>query len=235
MSIRQSFLAILDQGACYGYQLRAEFERRTGSTWPLNIGQIYSTLDRLVRDGLVSRDETGEGDQIYYAITPAGSAEVAQWLNAPVVRSAAHTRDELAMKLAIAVTLPGVDIVGIIQAQRAATFRTLQELTRTKSAGGEALTAEGLAWQLVVDSLLFQAEAEVRWLDHSEARLVAAAAKGLAAPVPIDETPARRGRPARGRAADPAPSPRAGAPVAAVPSAARAVPSAARAESGDLS
>lgn len=202
MSIRQSFLAILDQGACYGYQLRAEFERRTGSTWPLNIGQIYSTLDRLVRDGLVSRDDSGEGDQIYYAITDAGRQEVAAWLTAPVVRSAAHNRDELAMKLAIAVTLPGVDIALLIQTQRAATFRTLQELTRTKNAGGEARTAEDLAWQLVVDSLLFQAEAEVRWLDHSEARLVRAAAAGLAAPVPIDDTPVRRGRPAKVRGGD---------------------------------
>jgi DNA-binding PadR family transcriptional regulator len=199
VSIRQSFLAILDQGPCYGYQLRAEFERRTGSTWPLNIGQIYSTLERLVRDDLVSRDDSGEGDQIYYAITEAGRAEVAAWLTAPVVRSAAHTRDELAMKLAIAVTLPGVDIVSIIQAQRAATFRTLQELTRTKGAGGEAVTAEDLAWQLVVDSLLFQAEAEIRWLDHSETRLVRAAAAGFAKPVPIDDTPVRRGRPARVR------------------------------------
>ncbi|BDZ50113.1 transcriptional regulator [Frondihabitans sucicola] len=204
MSIRQSFLAILDQGPCYGYQLRSEFERRTGSTWPLNIGQIYSTLDRLVRDGLVSRDDSGDGDQIYYAITAEGSAEVAAWLTAPVIRSAAHTRDELAMKLAIAVTLPGVDIVRIIQAQRAATFRTLQELTRTKNAGGEIQTAEDLAWQLVVDSLLFQAEAEIRWLDHSETRLVRAAAAGLAEPVPIDDTPVRRGRPAKGRAGDPA-------------------------------
>jgi DNA-binding PadR family transcriptional regulator len=204
VSIRQSFLAILDQGPCYGYQLRSEFERRTGATWPLNIGQIYSTLDRLVRDGLVSRDDSGEGDQIYYAITPAGSAEVTEWLTAPVVRSTAHNRDELAMKLAIAVTLPGVDIVAIIQAQRVATFRTLQELTRTKNSGPEVQTAEDLAWQLVVDSLLFQAEAEIRWLDHSETRLVRAAAEGLAAPVPIDDTPVRRGRPAKSRVADPA-------------------------------
>jgi DNA-binding PadR family transcriptional regulator len=204
VSIRQSFLAILDQGACYGYQLRTEFERRTGSTWPLNIGQIYSTLDRLVRDGLVARDESSEGDQIYYTITEAGSAEVRQWLTAPVVRSAAANRDELAMKLAIAVTLPGVDIVAIIQAQRASTFRTLQELTRTKNAGGEPLTSDDLAWQLVVDSMLFQAEAEIRWLDHSETRLVRAAAEGFAEPLPIDDTPVRRGRPARVRGGGPA-------------------------------
>ena len=59
MSVRQSLLAILDQGPCYGYQLRTEFDRRTGSTWPINVGQIYNTLDRLERDKLIRRVETG--------------------------------------------------------------------------------------------------------------------------------------------------------------------------------
>ncbi|ROQ38219.1 virulence activator alpha [Frondihabitans sp. PhB188] len=198
MSIRQSFLAILDQGACYGYQLRAEFDRRTGSTWPLNIGQIYSTLDRLERDGLVERTEADDSDHVYYAITPTGHDEVAQWLVSPVVRSTAAPRDELAMKLAIAITLPGVDITALIQAQRQATLRNLQELTRAKRAGGDGGAGDDLSWQLVIDSLIFQAEAEVRWLDHSETRLVRAKASGLAEPMPIDETRARRGRPARG-------------------------------------
>ena len=60
MTVRQSLLAILDQGPCYGYQLRAEFDRRTGSTWPLNVGQIYNTIDRLERDGLVAKGATDE-------------------------------------------------------------------------------------------------------------------------------------------------------------------------------
>ncbi|ARC56668.1 hypothetical protein AS850_06220 [Frondihabitans sp. 762G35] len=196
MSIRQSFLAILDQGACYGYQLRSEFERRTGSTWPLNIGQIYTTLDRLERDGLVERDDASSGDHVYYRITAAGHAEVTGWLTSPVERSTAAPRDELAMKLAIAVTLPGVDIVELIQVQRRATFRSLQELTRSKVASGEPTSAEDLSWQLVVDSMIFAAEAEVRWLDHSETRLVQARAAGVASPVAIDATLPKRGRPA---------------------------------------
>ena len=53
MSIRQAMLALLEPGPMYGYQLRAEFEQRTGATWPLNVGQVYSTLSRLERDGLV--------------------------------------------------------------------------------------------------------------------------------------------------------------------------------------
>ena len=201
MSVRQSLLAILDQGSCYGYQLRSEFDRRTGSTWPLNVGQIYNTLDRLERDGLVEKQDVDDADpdasgQIYYQITALGSAEVAGWLGSPVERTAA-TRDELAIKLAIAVTLPGVDIAQVIQVQRTATLRNLQELTKTKNASGDPENSEDLAWLLVVDSLIFQAEAEVRWLDHSEARLARASAAGQAAPLPLSTEVPKRGRPAK--------------------------------------
>lgn len=201
MSVRQSLLAILDQGPCYGYQLRSEFDRRTGSTWPLNVGQIYNTLDRLERDGLVEKTEQHDADpdssgQIYYRITDAGSTEVAGWLGSPVERSAA-TRDELAIKLAIAVTLPGVDIARVIQVQRTATLRNLQELTKTKNASSDPETSEDLAWLLVVDSLIFAAEAEVRWLNHSEARLKRASDASLAAPFPLSTEIPKRGRPAK--------------------------------------
>ncbi|TFD89142.1 PadR family transcriptional regulator [Cryobacterium serini] len=196
MSVRQSLLAILNQGPCYGYQLRAEFDRRTGSTWPLNVGQIYNTLDRLERDGLVQKADIDADGQNYVEITDTGRAEVADWLGSPVVRTMA-TRDELAIKLAIAVTLPGVDIAQVIQVQRTATMRTLQELTRTKNATADPESSEQLAWLLVIDSLIFAAEAEARWLDHSEHRLARARAAGLADPLPLNTDVPKRGRPAR--------------------------------------
>lgn len=178
MSIRHSLLALLQEGPRYGYQLRAEFEARTGATWPLNVGQVYSTLARLERDGLVApaapEADSARGDsQVHYAITAAGSAEVAAWFGTPVERSA-PPRDELAIKLALAVTVPGVDVGRVIQRQRTATLRALQDYTRAKqrSADGD------LAWSLVVDSLIFSAEAEVRWLDHCETRLARAARLG---------------------------------------------------------
>ena len=205
VSVRQSFLAILDQGPCYGYQLRAEFERRTTAAWPVNIGQVYSTLDRLVRDGLVTRDDSGGTDPIYYSITRSGHDEVTAWLATPIVRPSGHTRDELAMKLAIAVTLEGVDVLAILAEQRASTLRTLNQLAQDRPTSADPQTAEALAGRLVADSLVFHAEAEVRWLERAEARVTRAAAHGLAEPVPIDGTPVRRGRPARGSAADPAP------------------------------
>ena len=196
MSVRQSLLAILNQGPCYGYQLRAEFDRRTGSTWPINVGQIYNTLDRLERDTLVRKADIDAEGQNYYEITDAGRAEVADWLGSPVVRSAA-ARDELAIKLAIAVTLPGVDIARVIQVQRNSTLKTLQELTRTKNATDNPESSEELAWLLVVDSMIFAAEAEVRWLDHSETRLARAVAAGVAGPIPLNTEVPKRGRPAK--------------------------------------
>jgi DNA-binding PadR family transcriptional regulator len=196
MSVRLSLLAILDQGPCYGYQLKSEFDRRTGATWPLNVGQIYNTLDRLERDELVEKTGGDTDGQVFYQITEAGRLEVSGWLGSPVLRSAA-TRDELAIKLAIAVTLPGVDIGRVIQVQRTATLRNLQDLTKTKNATDDPETSEELAWLLVIDSLIFAAEAEVRWLDHSEIRLSRAAAAGLAMPLPLSTEVPKRGRPVK--------------------------------------
>ncbi|MFB7250273.1 PadR family transcriptional regulator [Microbacterium sp. NPDC056234] len=192
MSVRQSLLAILDQGPCYGYQLRAEFDRRTGSTWPLNVGQIYNTLERLERDGLVHRGEVDEHGHVYWQITHAGSAEVASWLSSPVERGQA-TRDELAIKLAVAATLPGIDVTTVIQTQRKASLRQLQSLQRAKYAGGDPEGPQELAWSLVVDSMIFAAEAEVRWLDHTEQRLAMHPEHAMALELATDRP--RRGRP----------------------------------------
>jgi DNA-binding PadR family transcriptional regulator len=170
VTVRNSLLALLSERPHYGYELRQEFEARTGSTWPLNIGQIYQTLDRLQRDGLVADAGADVEGRRQWTITAAGRAEAQRWLTSPVERPT-QGRDELAMKLAIAATLPGVDLAAIIQAQREATTRTLQDLTRTKAAGGDPSSPEELAWLLVVDSMIFAAEAEVRWLDHSEERI----------------------------------------------------------------
>ncbi|MCO7204030.1 PadR family transcriptional regulator [Microbacterium sp. CnD16-F] len=197
MSVRSSLLAILDQGPCYGYQLRAEFDRRTGSTWPLNVGQIYNTLDRLERDGLVEKGDVDEQGHVYWQITDAGSAEVRAWLDAPVERSQG-TRDELAIKLAVAATLPGVDLAAVIQRQRSASLRQLQELNRAKYAGANPDGPEELAWSLVVDSMIFSAEAEVRWLDHTEQRLARHPHHTMGLELST-ETP-KRGRPARSEA-----------------------------------
>lgn len=113
MSVRQSLLAMLDEGPRYGAQMRAEFEARTGSTWPLNVGQVYTTLTRLERDGLVVSEGQDESGYVLYRITEAGSQEVANWFATPVDR-VAPTRDELAIKLAFAVNVPGLDVARVV-------------------------------------------------------------------------------------------------------------------------
>ncbi|HSF37923.1 MAG TPA: PadR family transcriptional regulator [Nocardioides sp.] len=195
MSIRQAMLALLEQGPMYGYQLRAEFEQRTGETWPLNIGQVYTTLSRLERDGLVEVVDHGGADDpasdrhVSYRATEAGRSEASAWFTTPVPRSQ-PPRDELAIKLAIAVTLPGVDVSELIQKQRSATMSALQDYTRLKRSGRAAQPTDpaDLAWSLVLDSLVFDAEAEVRWLDHCEARLRRAAGSRDVRPTTDRET-----------------------------------------------
>jgi DNA-binding PadR family transcriptional regulator len=176
MSVKQAMLALLEQGPMYGYQLRVEFENRTGSTWPLNVGQVYTTLSRLERDGLIAGEGVDDEGHVVYRITDEGRDEVAAWFTTPVARTQ-PPRDELAIKLALAVTVPGVDVGTVIQRQRTATMAALQDYTRLKRAGRAASPArpDDMAWSLVLDSLVFAAEAEIRWLDHCEARLRRAA------------------------------------------------------------
>jgi DNA-binding PadR family transcriptional regulator len=170
----------------YGYQLRHEFEASTGATWPLNVGQVYTTLARLERDGLVAGDGEPDADgRVTYRLTDAGHADVARWFTTPVTRER-RQRDELAIKIAMALTTPGVDAHAVVQTQRTATLRSLQELTRLKASADDVADQ---AWLLVLESMIFQAEAEVRWLDHCETRMTAvpAPAAPASAPAPANE------------------------------------------------
>jgi DNA-binding PadR family transcriptional regulator len=178
MSIRHGLLALLERGQMYGYQLRTAFEAETGATWPLNIGQVYSTLTRLERDGLVRALPESDGGQRPYEITDAGRADLALWFATPIERTD-RPRDELAIKLALALTTPGIDVQSVVQTQRTATMRTLQQYTRLKGDDSE------LPWRLVLEAMIFQAEAELRWLDHCEAALVRYSPPPVSAPSPV--------------------------------------------------
>ncbi|MCE7079768.1 PadR family transcriptional regulator [Streptomyces sp. ST2-7A] len=202
MSIRYGLLALLEHGPRYGSQLRTEFESRTGSTWPLNIGQVYTTLGRLERDGLIiAVEEDIETRQQPYAITEEGKCRLAEWYERPVDRTQ-PARDELAIKLAMAVTAPGVDVAAIVQAQRRHTLRAMQDYTRLKARAlaGDRDGREGspadTAWLLVLEQLIFQAEAEARWLDHCESRLLRIAGRrptsvGEEFPTEVEKEPDR--------------------------------------------
>jgi DNA-binding PadR family transcriptional regulator len=185
MSVKFGLMALLDQEPMYGYQLRQQFERATGATWPLNIGQVYTTLARLERDGLVEPlgPPDDEGRQLYN-LTAKGRADLELWFDTPIENDD-RPRDELAIKIAMAVTSSGQDAPAVLQKQRTSTMRTLQDLTRLRA---QANVDRDMAWLLVLDSMIFRAEAELRWLNHSETRLARIATK-------------RRGRSATGTAA----------------------------------
>ena len=172
MSFRHALLALLSEGPKYGLQLREEFEARTGEVWPLNVGQVYTTLGRLERDGLVESDGTGdEGPQKGYRITGAGELELAAWLRTPP-DLATPPRDELVMKVLVALRMPGTDVHEVIQVHRRYLVQLMQQWTRIKEDEGEFDV--GLA--LAVDAELFRLDAVIRWLDAADGRLKRTAA-----------------------------------------------------------
>jgi DNA-binding PadR family transcriptional regulator len=166
MSVRHSLLALLDAGPMHGYGLKTEFEAATGEVWPLNVGQVYTTLGRLERDGLVTAEADADGQKVY-GITEAGRGELGRWFETPVAREVVP-RQELAIKLVFAMRSGSADVAEVVQRQRVATVRSLQEFTRLHA---DADADGDLAWLLMLDALVFQAEAEARWLDVCEARL----------------------------------------------------------------
>ena len=166
MSVRLGLLAVLADGEAHGYQLRTDFERRTGGSWALNIGQVYTTLQRLERDGLVE-PLPAQGDHHDYRITDRGRIELHDWFAAPVVPEG-PARDELTIKVLLAVASADVDVSELLQRQRRASIEQLQAYTRRKA---QADPDRDAVFLILLDALIFRTEAEVRWLDASEARI----------------------------------------------------------------
>lgn len=197
MSVKHGLLALLAEEPMGVYRLRKEFESRTGGSWPVNIGQVYSTVQRLERDGLVERLEDDADDVDRFRTTDQGLAKAQAWWRSPVSRGDTG-RDELVIKLALAVSAVGVDVRDIVQTQRAETMRAMRDFTRLKAqvpAPGEPVTRPELAWSLVLDHHTFVAEAEVRWLDHIEAAVLRAdvTPSGIDEIADADETSVRSG------------------------------------------
>lgn len=185
MSVRNSLLALLGTGSAYGSQLRTRFEIATGGAWPLNIGQVYQTLDRLVRDGLVIGDNRASGAGpaqagTRYRLTESGRLAATAWF-AEAVAPAGPPRDELAIKVALACSIPGVDVLSVLDGERRAAMVRLQELTALR----RNQVNSQQPWLLILDRMIFDAESTLRWLDHCQVVV------GRATP---DRTEQERGR-----------------------------------------
>ena len=151
MSVGQTFLGLLEEHPRHGYDLKRAYDERFGRDRPLQYGQVYSTLARLLKRGYVEVDgvEAGGGpERKRYAITDAGVADVDRWLAQP---------EALAL-------LTGRSAQSILDSQRAEHLRAMRELTQRKASGD-------IADQLVCDHALFHLEADLRWLELTAARL----------------------------------------------------------------
>ena len=166
MSVRYGLLALLAESPNHGYQLKTAFERRTGGSWALNIGQVYTTLQRLERDGLVEAIETDD-DRHAYRITEDGTTQLEAWFATPTVPEG-PPRDELTIKVLVAVAAADIDVTDVLQRQRAASIEQLQAYTRRKA---QADPERDVGFLMLLDALIFRTEAEVRWLDACEARI----------------------------------------------------------------
>ncbi len=167
MSVRHALLALLSVEPKFGLQLREEFEARTGEVWPLNVGQVYTTLQRLERDALIESDgEEDQGPQKRFRITPEGKQSLDDWLRTPP-EVVPPPRDELVIKVLVALTVPGVDVHEIMQEHRRYLVELMQRYTHLK---GHA-TQEDVGLALIIDAELFRIEAVIHWLDAADIRL----------------------------------------------------------------
>jgi len=180
MSVRHALLALLREGPKYGLQLRQEFEAGTGEVWPLNVGQVYTTLQRLERDGLVEAEDGEEGPQRAFHLTDEGRDELDAWLRTPPDMSS-PPRDELVIKVLVALRLTDVDMTELIQVHRRQLVELMQQYTRLKDED-----TEDLGLSLVVDAEIFRLDSLIRWLDTVDGRL-----KRSTGPLPRPEKAAR--------------------------------------------
>ncbi|MBY8847447.1 MULTISPECIES: PadR family transcriptional regulator [Saccharothrix] len=165
MSIGHTLLGLLEKGPRHGYDLKRAYDERFGQDRPLHYGQVYTTLSRLLRNGLVEEAgvEAGDGpERKRYAITDAGVTDVEHWLGTPEPPEP-YLQNTLYAKVVLAL-LSGRSADEVLDVQRTAHLATMRRLTKRKADGD-------LADQLICDHALFHLEADLRWLELTAARL----------------------------------------------------------------
>ncbi len=164
MKVRDALLALLARGEAHGYQLKSDYERLTGAG-PINVGQIYTTLDRLARDGLVARDEAVDDRRVPYRVTATGRDMALAWLG-ETSDVALNGRSTVAGKVLLALEVPGIDVTAVIDGHRLA----LLDAIRARRREAEPDPTD-VGRRLVLEADVAVAEAELRWLDLCEAEL----------------------------------------------------------------
>jgi DNA-binding PadR family transcriptional regulator len=180
MAVREGLLLLLAERPRHGYELKTEFELRTGTLWQLNTGQVYTTLERLRRDGLVEAAAPGEvvhsADERRraYRLTDGGRAAARAWLDTETP-DGAPPRDELVMKVLLAAHGDPDEALRVIDAHRHTLLARLQAVRRSQLNRTDGDDDGGLAARMCDDVLVVRIEADLRWLDMCVDRLRAQA------------------------------------------------------------
>jgi len=168
MPIQHAVLGLLARGPSYGYELKASFEQAIGPQWgELNIGHLYQILDRLVRDGQVTRTVVSQRvrpDKNVYSMTEAGREALEAWLEQPFVRQGGY-RDDFFLKLFVAAELGPEELHRVARIQRESYLVELASLGRLRLAHRD----EPLV-SLLIEAALLHTEANLRVVELADDR-----------------------------------------------------------------
>ena len=185
MPLHHAVLALLSENPDHGYELKARFERAVGPQWGgLNIGHLYQILERLVRDGYITRSpvpQSDRPDKNEYRLTDAGRAELHDWATSPWVRTGGY-RDELFLKLFGAASLGREALADLVEAQRGAYLSDIGGLTRLRRAH-----ADDPLVSLLIDAAIAHTKADLALVDSAPDRLAALAGTASTAAAPATE------------------------------------------------
>lgn len=168
MSIKHAILGLLADKPLHGYELKAAYEEQLVAGSSLNYGQVYTTLERLTRDGLVGHElvsQTERPDKKVYALTDEGRKQLKEWMSTPSVVDL-DLRNETFLKLIFARRLKGVDPMKVLALERRASFERLHEVTQAKTRAEKEGAA--LPTILLLDLAALRLEAFLKWLERWE-------------------------------------------------------------------
>lgn len=193
MSVRNAILGLLAHRPRHGYELHDAFEAMVGGeqNWDIKPAQVYTTLNRLEKEGFVIEDgveQAGGPEKHIYTVTEAGRSELQEWFNRPIFSD--HRRDEFFLKLMLSLAVEDSDPRKLIYVQRAGLYKELHAITAQRS---RVDPKSELAYVLLLDQAVMHLEADLRWLEMVEARLDEICRQPIPEPA---ERP--RGRPPKG-------------------------------------
>jgi DNA-binding PadR family transcriptional regulator len=162
MSLKFGILGLLAEESLHGYEVKTRFDALLGHTWEVNIGQVYSTLQRLERDNLVeSVGERGDRGKLAYQLTPQGRHVLDGWLSEPEAEPQ-HLHDDLFIKLMLIRRLANGNLEGLITRQRRIYLQRLRDLAELERRAGSEDRPDLL---LLIKGAVIHTEADIRWLD----------------------------------------------------------------------